>query len=396
MTLEELSWFVDDTVKRAVQGQAGIGRVGRYGGADTRSAHRARSRTSWNAYGITALSVSQQLRGTNIDLGSGRGQVRRQRTGDPRPWRRPRRRPTRRHHHRTDQRPLRQALRSRLHQGHLSGAEVLLALQQHARRDLRRVPLPRAPAKSPSPRPWPNTLDKVRAENPSVSIELIDDAVYYTYGNYEAAMHTLLEGALLAVLVGLPVPQELASDADFGCRPAAFGNPDLLDHEPDRLLAEPRQLPGADARDRYSLSTTPSSRSRTLLATSRWARRPTALRSMPPTKSASLSSRRPSPSLPFSCRSPSCPGIPGQYFIQFGLTVAFSVFFSLLVARLITPMMAAYFMRAEDAVDDHQDNDGRFMRGYSWLVRVTTREMVYPLSDIACGLCVLRSPRFSR
>lgn len=38
-------------------------------------------------------------------------------------------------------------------------------------------------------------------------------------------------------------------------------------------------------------------------------------------------------------------GIPGQFFRQFGLTVAISVFFSLLVARLITPMMAAYWMK---------------------------------------------------
>ena len=39
-------------------------------------------------------------------------------------------------------------------------------------------------------------------------------------------------------------------------------------------------------------------------------------------------------------------GIAGQYFKQFGLVVAFAVFFSLLVARLITPLLAAYFMRA--------------------------------------------------
>lgn len=37
-------------------------------------------------------------------------------------------------------------------------------------------------------------------------------------------------------------------------------------------------------------------------------------------------------------------GIPGQFFKQFGITVAVAVFFSLLVARLITPMMAAYWM----------------------------------------------------
>ncbi len=34
MNLAELSWFVDDTIKRALQGQPGIGRVDRYGGAD--------------------------------------------------------------------------------------------------------------------------------------------------------------------------------------------------------------------------------------------------------------------------------------------------------------------------------------------------------------------------
>ncbi len=37
-------------------------------------------------------------------------------------------------------------------------------------------------------------------------------------------------------------------------------------------------------------------------------------------------------------------GIPGQFFRQFGITVAVAAFFSLLVARLISPMMAAYLM----------------------------------------------------
>lgn len=47
-------------------------------------------------------------------------------------------------------------------------------------------------------------------------------------------------------------------------------------------------------------------------------------------------------------------GVPGQYFKQFGLTVAIAAFFSLVVARLLTPMLAAYLMKAppheEDAV----------------------------------------------
>src|SRR5690606_28894603 len=56
-------------------------------------------------------------------------------------------------------------------------------------------------------------------------------------------------------------------------------------------------------------------------------------------------------------------GIAGQYFKQFGLTVAFAVAFSLLVARLITPLLAAYFMRSnEEAVDKE-----------GWLLRIYTR-----------------------
>ena len=42
-------------------------------------------------------------------------------------------------------------------------------------------------------------------------------------------------------------------------------------------------------------------------------------------------------------------GIAGQYFRQFGLTVAIAVLFSLLVARFVTPVLAAYFLRAPEA-----------------------------------------------
>ena len=38
------------------------------------------------------------------------------------------------------------------------------------------------------------------------------------------------------------------------------------------------------------------------------------------------------------------PGIPGQFFWQFGLTVSSAVLFSLLVARMLTPLMGAYLL----------------------------------------------------
>ena len=62
-------------------------------------------------------------------------------------------------------------------------------------------------------------------------------------------------------------------------------------------------------------------------------------------------------------------GIAGQYFQQFGLTVAVAVLFSLLVARLITPMMAAYLMRPiarEDA-----KATASIMRAYVGFLRAT-------------------------
>ena len=39
-------------------------------------------------------------------------------------------------------------------------------------------------------------------------------------------------------------------------------------------------------------------------------------------------------------------GVPGKFFVQFGWTAAIAVFFSLVVARMLTPMMSAYLLRA--------------------------------------------------
>jgi len=41
-------------------------------------------------------------------------------------------------------------------------------------------------------------------------------------------------------------------------------------------------------------------------------------------------------------------GIPGKFFVQFGWTAAVAVMFSLVVARLLTPMMSAYFLRPRE------------------------------------------------
>ena len=69
-------------------------------------------------------------------------------------------------------------------------------------------------------------------------------------------------------------------------------------------------------------------------------------------------------------------GIPGQFFRQFGLTVAVAVFFSLVVARLLTPMMAAYWLKQHPPQAE----------GTSWLTRFYDRVLGWALAYRAATL----------
>jgi HAE1 family hydrophobic/amphiphilic exporter-1 len=62
------------------------------------------------------------------------------------------------------------------------------------------------------------------------------------------------------------------------------------------------------------------------------------------------------------------PGIPGQFFRQFGLTVATAVFFSLVVARLLTPLLGAYFLKAKRSTRSEEVGDGAVGRRYLGLL----------------------------
>jgi HAE1 family hydrophobic/amphiphilic exporter-1 len=55
-------------------------------------------------------------------------------------------------------------------------------------------------------------------------------------------------------------------------------------------------------------------------------------------------------------------GMPGQFFIEFGITVAVAVVFSLLVARFVSPLMAAYFLKPSPA--KHENRDVRKLPGF--------------------------------
>lgn len=59
-------------------------------------------------------------------------------------------------------------------------------------------------------------------------------------------------------------------------------------------------------------------------------------------------------------------GMAGQYFREFGLTVAVSVLLSLLVARLVTPPMAAYFLKGKTRHEERKPFAGRYRRMLDW------------------------------
>ncbi|GEO85586.1 MULTISPECIES: efflux RND transporter permease subunit [Alphaproteobacteria] len=369
MTLEELSWFVDDTIKRALQGQPGIGKIDRYGGAD-REIRVELDPDRLNSFGITAADVNRQLRGTNIDLGSGRGQV----AGAEQAIRTL-----------GDARDVETLAKTTIA---LSGGRFVTLSDLGTVKDTYEeqksfsefdgkpvVTFAVYRAKGASEVSVAETvaasLDQVRADNPDVRIELINDSVYFTYGNYEAAMDTLLEGAILAVIVvflflrnwratliaavALPLSAiptfwimgmmgfslNLVSFLALTLATGILVDDAIVEIENIARHIKMGKTPyraAIEAADEIGLAVIATTF--TIIAVF----------------------------VPVSFM----PGIPGQYFIQFGLTVAFSVFFSLMVARLITPLMAAYLMRAEDGMEDHHDNDSAFMKGYTRLVRATT------------------------
>jgi multidrug efflux pump subunit AcrB len=215
------------------------------------------------------------------------------------------------------------------------------------------------------------TLDTIRTENPDVQISPVDDTVYYTVGNYEAAMSTLLEGALLAVLVVLLFLRNwratliAATALPLSVVPTFFVM-DFLGFSLNLVSLLAMTLATGILVDDAIVEVENIARHIRMGKTPYRA----AIEAADEIGLAVIATTFTIVAVfvPVSFM----PGIPGQYFRQFGMTVAIAVMFSLLVARLITPLMAAYFMRPKDA-NEHEQRDGIIMRGYLGLVRLTMR-----------------------
>lgn len=365
-TLEELSWFVDDTIKRRLQSVGGVSAVDRIGGV-SREIHVTLDPNRLLSLGITAGEVNAQLRATNVDLAGGRGEI-------------------------ADREQAIRTLAGKRTVEDLAASSIVLPGGRNIRLDelgtvtdtweeprtfavldgepVVAFAISRGKGESDAgvATDVAKKIDEIRKEYPNAQIERIDNTVDNTVGTYEATMKTLIEGAILAVIVVFLFLRDLRATiiaaialplsimpAFFAMHAAGFSlnlvsllaitivTGILVDDaivEIENIVRHMRMgkspyRAALEAADEIGLAVIAITI--TIIAVF----------------------------MPVSFMG----GIAGQYFKQFGLTVAFAVFFSLLVARLITPLLSAYFMRGEEKPHKEGWMIGAYTNIVGWTVR---------------------------
>jgi multidrug efflux pump subunit AcrB len=366
MTPEELSWFVDDVVMRALRGVKGVSQIERQGGVD-REIRIALDPDRLQAYGITAGDVNRQLRATYVDLAGGRGDIGgreqairtlagKQSVADLA----------------ATTITLPRGRKVRLDQ--LGGVADSTAEQRTfamlAGRPVVAFAISRAKGASDVvvAADVAKKVEELRRAHPDVEIKEIDTMVSYTQNAYHATMRTLIEGAVLAIIVVFLFLRDLRATVI-----AAIALPLSI-------------VPAFWAIDAAGFSLNLVSLLAITIVTGilvddAIVEIENIVRHMGMGKSAYRAALEAADEIGLAVIAITLTiiavfvpvsfmgGIAGQYFKQFGLVVAFAVFFSLLVARLITPLLAAYFMRSKG----HHDKEGWLLRAYTRLVGWSVR-----------------------
>jgi multidrug efflux pump subunit AcrB len=343
MTLEELSWYVDNTVAKQLLGIPGMSQVQRSGGVN-REIRVVLDPARMQAQGITAAQVNAQLRQVNLNAAGGRAEI----AGSEQAVR-----------------VLGNAASAyQLGETEISvgnGRRVKLAdiatvkdsfaeQRSLAKMNGRQVlSFSIAKAKGASDVTVADEADKVLKQleesNPKVKFRVLFTRTQYTKEQYHSAMSAMIEGAVLAVVIvflflrdwratvisALAIPLSAIPSFWFmdmmgftlnGISLLALSlvSGVLVDDaivEIENIVRHMRMGKSAyqasiDAADEIGLAVLATTMAIVAVFL------PVAL----------------------------MPGISGQFFIQFGMTVVIAVLMSLGVARLITPMIAAYFLKA--------------------------------------------------
>jgi len=386
-SIDELSFFVDDVIARDLQTVNSIGKVSRIGGA-YREIRVNLDPDRLIALGLTSAEVNSQIRANNINLGGGRGNL-------------------------AGQEYSIRTLGSAGSVDELAASPIKISGGQTVRLDdlgtvtdgssevrtfamfdgkpVVAIGIYRSTGASDltAGNNAKTRLAEMGVEYPNVTFSLIDDATIYTEGSYQSAMDTLYEGAALAIIVvflflknwratlitavALPlsvIPTFIVMDLlGFSLNTVSLLGITLVTGIlVDDAIVEIENIvrhiqmgkPAYEASEEAAseIGMTVIAISFTIVAVF----------------------------APVSFMS----GIAGQYFKQFGLTVAVAVLFSLLVARLITPMMAAYFLR--DGVAPEEEKDGFVMRNY---MRVLNWTLHHRAITLILGVMIFAASIFS-
>ncbi|MFN2099259.1 efflux RND transporter permease subunit [Altererythrobacter sp. MF3-039] len=365
MTLEQLSWFVDDTVANRLLSVPGMADVSRAGGVD-REIVVTLDPAKMQSLGVTASQINAQLRQINVDAGGGVAEI----AGS------------------------RQSVRV------LGNAESAFALSQS------RIPLgggrsvklsdvadvrdsfgevrsigkfegkqvvtfgvTRAKGESDVSvyEGALEELDKIKEEYPGVSFTPLFTSVDYTKGQYTSSMAAMIEGAILAVIVVFFFLRDwratiIAALAIPLSAIPTFWFMDLMGFTLNTLSLLALGLVAGVLVDDAIVEIENIVRHMRMGKSAYQASIDAADEIGLPVVATTFSIV--AVFLPVGLM----PGISGQFFKNFGLTVVAAVLMSLAVARMITPMVAAYFLEAKGAASH---GEGKWMDRYERLLRWT-------------------------
>jgi multidrug efflux pump subunit AcrB len=367
LTPQELSWFIDNTVTKRLLAVPGVAQVSRYGGVD-REIRVELDPARLQALGLTAVEVNEQLRALNLDAAGGRAQV----GGGEQAIRVLGGAKTAQDLAQTEiiasgGRSFRLSEVADVRDG-IAEVRTLARLNGRPATSFGVFKAKGASDVSVS-RAVQTELDKIQSENPAVHVTLNSTTVDHTLRTYDSSLNALIEGSILAVVVvwlflrswratliaALAIPLSAIPTfafmqwMDFTLNQITLLALSLVAGvlvddaivEIENIVRHIRMgksgyRAALDAADEIGLAVVATSF--TIIAVF----------------------------LPVSFMG----GITGQYFKQFGLTVAAAVFISLMVARLVTPVLAAYALRADAMGTQHGDGPVMtlYMSALRWCV----------------------------
>ena len=363
MTLEELSWYVDNTVAKRLLGVSGMAAV-RRGGGVSREIRVILDPARLQAYGVTAAQVNAQLSQVNLNAAGGRTEI----AGAEQSIRVL---GNARNANDLGQTQIAISGARTVKLSDIADVRDMYAEQRNLAlmngRQVTSFSLEKAKGSSDVTvyDDAMKVLDKLRKENPKVQYKQLYSSVEYTRSQYHSAMSAMIEGAVLAVVIvflflrdwratiisALAIPlsaipsfwfMEMMGFTLNGISLLALSLVAgvLVDDaivEIENIVRHMRMGKSAyqasiDAADEIGLAVLATTMAIVAVFL------PVAL----------------------------MPGIAGQFFIQFGMTVVVSVLMSLGVARLITPMIAAYFLKAHG---EESHGEGWLMDRYMSVLR---------------------------